>query len=67
MLRIYWAIAEPDPTVNPKNLRANIAYNTLAYNFARMLLLPHIGGKILMRVIDPGIDLGYDHMMTPSS
>jgi hypothetical protein len=41
MLRIYWAIVEPDPTVNPKNFRENIAYNTLPYNFTRMLLLPH--------------------------
>jgi hypothetical protein len=42
MLRIYWAIAEADPTANPKNLSENIAYNTLQYNFARMLLLPQI-------------------------
>jgi hypothetical protein len=42
MVRIYWAIAESDPTVNPNNVRANIAYNTLPYNFARMLPLPQV-------------------------
>ncbi len=30
--------------VNLRTFRENIAYNTLPYNFIRMLLLPHKGG-----------------------
>jgi hypothetical protein len=30
--------------VNLRTFRENIAYNTLPYNFTRMLLLPHKGG-----------------------
>ncbi len=29
MLRIYWAIAEPDPKAILRTFRENIAYNTL--------------------------------------
>ena len=38
--QIYWAIAAPDPRRILRTCRENIAYNTLPYKFARMLLLP---------------------------